>query len=159
VDGHAFDRMARLWGTSTHRRRALQLIGAGVLSGSWLGRGSKIAAAQTSVEQMTCTQEADCQDGESDPCTGASCQEGFCTYFIVSCIPGTTCCGNGECCAAGGSGGCMADADCVQINGDPCWGTQCVSGVCVARHVECPAGEFCRNGTCVPFGHVPNSVS
>ena len=99
MDGHAFDRMARLWGTNTDRRRALQLIGTGVMAGSWLNRGSKTAAAQSSGAQMTCTQNADCQDGDADPCTGGICQEGFCTFFIVSCIPGTTCCGNGECCS------------------------------------------------------------
>jgi hypothetical protein len=121
VDGPDFDRMARLWGTSADRRRALRLIGAGVIAGSWLGRGSNITAAQTSVAQMTCTQDADCQDGDADPCTGAACQDGFCTFTIVSRIPGTNCCGNGECCPAGESGGCTADADCVPTSSDPCW--------------------------------------
>ena len=152
MDGHAFDRITRLWGTSTDRRRALRLIGAGVMAGSWARRGGAFATAQEAVAQMTCTQDADCQDGDADLCTGGICQEGFCTFFIVSCIAGTTCCGNGECCTAGGNGGCTADADCVQTSGDPCWGTRCVTGACVVQHVECPAGAYCRYGACVPFG-------
>src|SRR5688500_16015012 len=59
VDERAFDRMVRLWGTSTDRRRALRLIGAGVIAGSWLRR-SKTTAAQTNGAQMACTQDADC---------------------------------------------------------------------------------------------------
>jgi hypothetical protein len=113
VDGHAFDRITRLWGTSTDRRRALRLIGAGIMAGSWIGR-RKTAAAQTNMGQITCTQDADCQDGDLDPCTGAACQEGFCTFFIVACIPGTICCGHGECCTAEATEGCTADTDCVQ---------------------------------------------
>ena len=157
MDGHAFDRMARLWAITTDRRRTLRLIGAGVIAGTGIGRG-KPAAAQPSVAQTTCAQDADCQDGDADPCTGGLCQEGFCTFFIVSCIEGTTCCGNGECCTAGGTGGCTTDADCAQTSADPCWGTRCVTGACVVRHVECPPGEFCREGTCAPIGHVPISV-
>jgi hypothetical protein len=157
VDGHVFDRMARLWATTTDRRRTLRLIGAGVIAGTGIGNG-KSAAAQTSVAQMTCTQDADCQDGDADPCTGGLCQEGFCTFFIVSCIEGTTCCGNGECCTTGGTGGCTADADCVQAGDDPCWKATCLTGACAVRHVECPAGEFCRDGTCAPIGRVPISV-
>jgi len=157
VDGHAFDRITRLWGTSTDRRRALQLIGAGVIATSWLGR-DKSAAAQTSVAQMTCTQDADCQDGDADLCTGGICQEGFCTFFIVSCIAGTTCCGNGECCTAGGTGSCTADADCLQTSGDPCWRATCANGTCLSQRVACPPGEFCRDGTCARIGHEPISV-
>ena len=154
MDGYVFDRMARLWATTTDRRRTLRLIGAGVIATSWLGRG-KSAAGQ----QMPCTQDADCQDGDADPCTGGICQEGFCTFFIVSCIMGTTCCGNGECCAVGGVGGCMADADCEQTSADPCWRATCANGTCRSQRVSCPPGEFCRDGTCVPIGHVPISVS
>jgi len=157
VDGYVFDRMARLWATTTDRRRTLRLIGAGVIAGTGIGRG-KSAAAQTSAAQMTCTQDADCQDGDADPCTGGLCQEGFCTFFIVSCIEGTACCGNGECCTAEGTGGCTADADCVQTSGDPCWKATCLMGACAVRHVECPVGEFCRDGTCAPIGHVPIST-
>ena len=154
MDGYVFDRMARLWATTTDRRRTLRLIAAGVIATSWLGRG-KSAAGQ----QMPCTQDADCQDGDADPCTGGICQEGFCTFFIVSCITGTTCCGNGECCAAGGVGGCMADADCVQTSADPCWRAKCANGTCRSQRVSCPPGEFCRDGTCAPIGHMPISVS
>jgi hypothetical protein len=152
VHGQSFDRIIRLWGTNTDRRRALQLIGTGVMAGSWLNRGSKTAAAQSSAAQLTCTQDADCQDGDADPCTGGICQEGFCTFFIVSCIAGTTCCGNGECCPVESTENCTADVDCAQTSHDSCWGTRCVTGACEVRHVECPAGAYCRDGACVPFG-------
>jgi hypothetical protein len=36
-----------------------------------------------------------------DPCTGAVCEAGSCSYTSVACIPGYICCGNGECCAEG----------------------------------------------------------
>jgi hypothetical protein len=153
VDGYVFDRMARLLATTTDRRRMLRLIGAGVIATSWLSRGKSVTA-----QQIPCTQDADCQDGDADPCTGGICQEGFCTFFIVSCIMGTTCCGNGECCAAGGVGGCTADADCVQTSADPCWRATCANGTFRSQRVSCPPGEFCRDGTCAPIGHVPISV-
>ena len=45
-----------------------------------------------------CQTDADCDDGDGDPCTGARCENGACTYAIASCAPGFVCCGNGECC-------------------------------------------------------------
>ena len=151
MNGHAFDRMARFWGTSTDRRRTLRLIGAGVIAGTGIGRG-KSAAAQTSVAQLTCTQDADCQDGDADPCTGGLCQEGFCTFFIVSCIEGTTCCGNGECCPVGESGGCLADTDCSPASDDPCEGVRCEAGTCVPFLATCgPDFTCCGNGVCCPL--------
>jgi hypothetical protein len=104
---------------------------------------------------MTCTQDADCQDGDADHCTGATCQEGFCTFFIVTCIPGTTCCGNGECCPVEATGGCTADTDCVETSGDPCWRAMCANGTCLSQRVTCPPGEFCRDGACGSIGAVP----
>ena len=157
MDGYVFDRMARLWATTTDRRRTLCLIGAGVIAGTGIGRG-KSAAAQTSVAQMTCTQDAECQDGDGDPCTGGLCQEGFCTFFIVSCIPGTICCGNGECCPVEATGGCTADAGCVQTSSDPCWRAVCTNGTCLSQRVTCPPGEFCRDGSCGPIGLAPISL-
>ena len=136
---------------------ALRLIGAGVLAGFWLGR-SMTAAAQTSVAQMTCTQDADCRDGDPNSCTGASCLNGFCTYFIVSCNPGTMCCGNGECCPVGGTGICTADTDCMQTSSDPCRRAMCASGACISERITCPPGEFCRIGTCTRIGPAPIPV-
>jgi hypothetical protein len=151
MDGNAFDRIARLWATSTDRRRVLRRIGAGVMTGPWLIRGKSIAA-QTSAEQMTCAQDADCGDGDADPCTGAACADGLCTFFIVACIPGTICCGNGECCSVGGTGSCTADTDCMQISSDPCQTATCANGICLWRRITCPPGEFCRFGACAPIG-------
>ncbi len=49
----------------------------------------------------TCSQDSDCQEAEADPCTGALCDAGSCSYTSVHCIPGYVCCGNGECCPEG----------------------------------------------------------
>jgi Raf kinase inhibitor-like YbhB/YbcL family protein len=38
---------------------------------------------------------------EPDPCTGAVCYAGSCSYTSVACMRGYICCGNGECCAEG----------------------------------------------------------
>ena len=157
MDGYVFDRMARLWATTTDRRRTLRLIGAGVIAGTGIGRG-KSAAAQTSAAQMTCTQDADCQDGDADACTGAACSDGFCTFFIVSCIPGTICCGNGECCPVGGAGSCTADDDCGLTSINPCHRAMCVQGTCLSQRVTCPPGEFCHYGSCAPIGPAPIPV-
>jgi hypothetical protein len=145
VDERAFDRMARLWGTTTDRRRALQLIGASVIAGSWL-RSSKSAAAQ-----MTCTQDADCQDGDADPCTGGRCEGGTCTFTSVFCAPGFACCGNGECCPeeSPGSVACASDADCQDADADPCTGARCEGGTCVSSILTCAAGFTCCAGACV----------
>ena len=150
MDGDAFDRIARFWGTCTDRRRALRLLGAGVIAGTWFGRG-KLIAAQTSTVEMTCLQDADCLDGDIDPCTGGACVDGLCTYFIVDCIPGHTCCGNGACCPTGEPGSCMADTDCVPMSSNPCEGIRCEGGACVPFLATC-APDFicCGNGTCCP---------
>ena len=150
MDGHAFDRMARLWGTSTNRRRALQLMGAAVIASSWLGR-DKSAAAQTSVAQMTCTQDADCLDADADPCTGGRCEGGTCTFTSVFCAPGFVCCGNGECCPeeSPGPGACASDADCQDADADPCTGARCEGGTCVPYILTCTAGFTCCAGACV----------
>jgi hypothetical protein len=151
MDGSAFDRIARLWGTTSHRRRLLRLIGASAITGSWFSR-AKTVAAQMGAEQMTCVQDADCGDGDADPCTGAACIDGFCTFFIVDCIPGTICCGNGECCPIGGIGRCTTDADCGQISLDPCQRAICAAGTCLSQRMPCPPGEFCHLGSCTPIG-------
>ena len=150
MNGNAFDRIARIWSKPTDRRGVLRLMGAGVMTGSWLSRGKTIAA-QTTAEQMTCAQDADCSDGDADPCTGAACVDGFCTFFIVSCIPGTTCCGNGECCPAGEPSGCLADADCSPASDDPCEGLRCEDGQCVPFLVTCASDlACCGSGLCCP---------
>ena len=45
--------------------------------------------------------DSDCAPAEPDPCTGAFCDAGSCTYTSVHCIRGHVCCGNGECCLEG----------------------------------------------------------
>jgi hypothetical protein len=58
------------------------------------------APAQVVTEDSgeTCSQDSDCAPAEPDPCTGAFCDAGSCTYTSVACMRGHVCCGNGECC-------------------------------------------------------------
>ena len=151
MDGNAFDRMTRLWGASTDRRRALRLIGAGVMAGSWLGRGGTVAAAPSRLAQTTCSQDADCQDADGDPCTGGRCEGGTCTFTNAFCAPGFVCCGNGECCPEGspGPGACASDADCQDADADPCTGARCEGGACVPYILTCAPGFTCCAGECV----------
>jgi hypothetical protein len=100
---------------------------------------------------MTCTQDADCQDGNADPCTGGRCEGGTCTFTSVFCAPEFACCGNGECCPeeSPGSVACASDADCQDADADPCTGTRCEGGTCVPYILTCAAGSTCCAGACV----------
>lgn len=148
VDGEGFDRLARIWGTGTDRRRALHLLGVGLLAGGWLGSRDD-AGAQETGGPVTCIQDDDCFDGDLDLCTGASCVDGLCTYFVVDCIPGHVCCGNGACCPIGEPGSCLADSDCALASSDPCQGVRCEGGACVPYLFSCAPGfACCGNGTC-----------
>lgn len=150
MDGHDFDRITRSWAGRTHRRGALQLLAAGLLAG-WGWRQARPVKAQESPAATACTQDADCADDDLDPCTGASCAEGSCAYFIVDCVPGFVCCGNGACCPSGEPGACLADADCLPESDDPCAGARCEGGTCVAVLVSCaPDYACCGNGSCCP---------
>ena len=156
MDGQVIDQLSRIWASAADRRRVLRLLGAGVLTASWLRRGQD-AVAQVDEAQETCAQDADCQDGDANPCSGAACLEGVCTFFIVDCIAGTICCGNGECCPVEASGNCTADADCAPTMSDPCRDAMCVNGTCLAQRMTCPPDQFCHLGSCVPIG--PTSIS
>lgn len=151
MDGRRFDRIARTLAHGTNRRRALEVLAGWLLA--VVGRSSswQTAAAQLAPDPATCTQDADCLDGDLDPCTGGACVEGLCTYFIVDCIPGHVCCGDGACCPTGNPGSCLADADCVPISADPCEGVRCEGGACVPFLVTCaPDFACCANGACCP---------
>jgi hypothetical protein len=104
---------------------------------------------------MVCTHDADCQDGDANPCSGAACVDGFCTFFIVDCIAGTICCGNGAAFPVEESGNCKADADCALSSGDPCREAMCVHGTCLLQRITCPPDQFCRLGSCTPIGPAP----
>lgn len=145
-----FDRVARAWATAADRRRLIRLLGTGLLAFVGSRRQRRDAAAQG----FACVEDAECADGDLDPCTGATCVDGLCTYFIVDCIPGFACCGNGACCPAGAGGTCLTDADCVPGSGDPCEGGRCEGGTCVPFLVACAPGfACCGNGACCPVNN------
>jgi hypothetical protein len=151
VDAQRFDRMTRRIGTGVDRREVLRLVGAGLLAlgGSWPSRHR--TQAQIAPGQATCSQDAECLARDADPCTGAACVDGTCTYFIVDCIPGHVCCGNGACCPTGEAAGCLADADCAPAGSDPCEGVRCEGGTCAPFLATCaPDFACCGNGACCP---------
>jgi hypothetical protein len=153
VDGGQFDRIARTWATSTNRRRALKLVGVGFLV-AWWPSARRDSTAQELPEPTPCSQDAECLDSDADACTGTACVDGLCTYFIVDCIPGHICCGNGTCCPVEESASCIADTDCVAASDDPCAGARCEGGSCVPFLATCdPDFVCCGNGDCCPVGN------
>ena len=151
MDGPQFDSLVRTFGMRSDRRRTLRLVAAGLLANWGARMVARNAGAQDTPPSDTCAEDAACVDGDLDPCTGGACVDGLCTYFIVDCIPGHVCCGNGECCPADESGGCLADTDCVPMSGEPCEGVRCEGGACVPFLATCaPDFACCGNGTCCP---------
>lgn len=146
-----FDRIVRTLWSTLDRRGALRAMGAGLLAAYPRHAAARQAMAQTEPAPDTCAADTDCSDGDLDPCTGAACVDGLCTYFIVDCIPGYACCGNGACCPAGEPGSCLADTDCAPIGLHPCEGVRCEGGACVPFLVTCASGfACCGNGACCP---------
>ena len=153
MDERKFDRIARSWATRTNRRRALRLVAIGSLV-AWCHRARRDSAAQEILGPTPCSQDTDCLDGDADACTGATCLDGFCSYFIVDCIAGHICCGNGSCCPVEEGGSCLADTDCEAASEDPCEGARCDGGSCVPFRAACPPDfACCGNGVCCPVGH------
>jgi hypothetical protein len=152
VDERQFDRIARSWATRTNRRRALRFMGIGALV-AWWQRTGRHSSAQEIPEPTPCSQDDECLDDDADACTGGACLEGFCTYFIVDCIAGHTCCGNGSCCPVEEAGSCLAHSDCMPASGNPCEGARCQGGSCVPFLATCaPDFACCGNGVCCPVG-------
>jgi len=114
-----FDVIVQALAQKASRRQTVQAVLAFVLGAASGARGQRAVAQETAPSaEISCVEDADCATASSDSCTGAYCDSGMCTFFIVTCIPGYICCGNGECCLAGEIGG-GADTDCVQTSGDP----------------------------------------
>lgn len=61
-------------------------------------------------DPLPCTQDAVCVDGDLDSCTSGACVDGTCTFFIVDCLPGYACCGNGACCLTSDGTASLGDA-------------------------------------------------
>ena len=143
MDGRRFDEFTRASATRANRRQVFRAFLGTMLGGIGVGRRVRHTSAQ---DATTCLQDSDCADGVTDPCSGASCDSGICTFFIVSCIPGFVCCGNGACCPA--TAACQSDIDCAEAADDPCTGARCENGVCVPYILTCAAGFDCCKGIC-----------
>lgn len=154
VDGRQFDRMARSLAQRADRRGILQRLAAGLLAGVWSRQWGHGAAAQDGGNPLPCTQDAECVDDDLNACTGGACVDGMCTFFIVDCLSGYACCGNGVCCPPEGSADCLADTDCVPQGDDPCEGVRCDGGTCAPFLVACaPDFACCGNGVCCPVAN------
>lgn len=153
MDGERIDRWARVVATrGAGRRDALRLLGA--TAAGWLAllaRRGTLAAQDAPPAAAGCRQDGDCVDPDRDPCTGARCEGGACTFSSVLCAPGFVCCGNGECCLEDdtGPGQCASDADCADGDADPCTGVRCEAGSCAPYILTCADGFACCGGECV----------
>ena len=152
MDARRFDGLTKAWGTRTGRRETLRLAAIGLLALWTARRGETRADAQDAFNPGACVLDEDCQDGDGSECTGASCLGGMCAYFVVDCMPGYVCCGNGACCPSGGVATCAADADCVTADPDPCVGAKCLEGACAPYILTCAPDHTCLKGACVPIG-------
>ena len=153
MDGQQFDELVRVAAIGANRRQVLRALAVG-LAGSLVfpNRKPGVAAQDAGAQgPAKCATDSDCVDPDTDPCTGATCEGGTCAFFIVDCIPGYVCCGNGECCPDTGSGQCQSDADCAEGDGDPCTGARCENGACTYHIATCAPGFVCcGNGECCP---------
>ena len=183
MESRTFDDVARTVG----RRGLLAgLLAVAATGARWRGGAAEdvpecpdgCAADEICVDgycQRFCSQDADCQVA-GDACTGGQCIEGSCTFYIVDCVPGYSCCGNGECCPnpcttdeectspllcttgfCGEAGVCEfveqescviceTEADCGGVAG----GATCCGGTCVAA---CPGGSVLgEDCVCQPVG-------
>ena len=116
MQGHRFDSLMRTLAAPGSRRRLLRGFVVTATTGLALRLSTGAVAAQVVSEDSgeTCSQDSDCIPAEPDPCTGAVCDAGTCSYTSVACIRGYNCCGNGECCLEG-----EADALPDVTSGDP----------------------------------------
>jgi hypothetical protein len=116
MQAHRFDSLMRTLAAPGTRRRLLRGFVVTATTGLALRLSFGPVAAQVVNEDSgeTCSQDSDCMPAEPDPCAGAVCDAGSCSYTSVACIPGYICCGNGECCAEG-----EADALPDVTSGDP----------------------------------------
>jgi hypothetical protein len=103
MNQHRFDTLVRTVAATRNRRRLLHGLAATAVAGVVLRPGVRTVAGQVVTEDSgeTCSQDSDCMPAEPDPCTGAFCDAGSCTYTSVACMRGHVCCGNGECCLEG----------------------------------------------------------
>lgn len=154
MNGSRFDEIAHALAADVTRRQILHSIAA-VITG--ITAFSVRAGATTAQSPTACFQDRDCLGDTTNPCSGASCVGGACTFFIATCIPGYVCCGNGGCCPAAAL--CLSDADCVNDDPDPCTGVSCQDGMCLPYIVSCIDGFVCCDGACAQSCTHPPAVN
>lgn len=146
MDGRRFDDITRRFTRGGSRRQLLLAVSAAA-GGLVLGQANRAASQEPQVG--ACLLDSDCLTPDANPCTGVRCADGRCLVSIVMCVPGFTCCGNGECCPTPAA--CVTDAACIDAERDPCTGTRCEGGLCVHSIVTCAFGHTCcGNGECCP---------
>jgi hypothetical protein len=103
MDNHGFDSLVRALAVTRNRRLLLQgVVASGVATFAVrLSPWSVRAQVVSTDSDQTCAQDSDCIRAEVDPCTGAICDAGACSFTSVACMRGHACCGNGECCPEG----------------------------------------------------------
>jgi hypothetical protein len=148
--GQRLDHFARELGTAVDRRGALRAVAGVLLAVAFTWRSHRRGLAQETLPPP-CRSDDDCLGDGLDTCMGAYCLDGVCETFVVDCLPGDVCCGNGSCCPGTGVIGCFADADCAIASDDPCLVARCESGQCAMLIVDCAPGfSCCGSGECCP---------
>ncbi len=97
------------------------------------------------IPEGECIDDGDCgTDGSMQACVDGTCQDVDC--FVSSDCPLASHCAQGAC-----VDGCGADDDC--LSGYHCdEAGSCVASDCRSTVLDCYAGQFCENGTCVDAG-------
>ncbi len=101
MDGQRFDSLVRTVVAPRSRRLLLSGLAAMGVPALALRLRTLTVAGQAVSSDEPCSEDSDCISADPDPCTGAVCDAGTCSYTSVACIPGYVCCGNGACCAEG----------------------------------------------------------
>ena len=131
MDGQRFDALARAVVARPSRRQLLR----GLAGGAVAGMLTLLDAKRLRAHEDGASRVRVCFDGQT--------VEVPLPLIDARLFPGLTV---GPCSP---DGGCTADADCPDPDADPCTGTACVDGQCVAFIVTCAEGFVCcGNGAC-----------
>jgi hypothetical protein len=148
--GRQLDHFARELGAAVDRRGAFRALAGLLLAATFSWRSRRRGLAQGTLTP-SCRGDDDCLSDEFDTCMGAYCLDGVCETFVVDCLPGDVCCGNGSCCPSADVIECFADADCAIASDDPCLFAVCESAQCAMLIVDCAPGfSCCGTGECCP---------
>jgi hypothetical protein len=151
VNERLFAVLTRAFAGRAGRRETLFLAAWGLLGGRQ-AHTDATPAAQVVNSPGTCVSDLDCETEGQGGCLAASCIGGRCLSYVVDCMEGSVCCGNGQCCPAGETHACLSDADCAVLGANPCAGARCVAGTCASYILTCAPDHTCRKGACVPIG-------